>query len=215
MNRQFLLAVLAANVAIGAANASVPTVCYSDAIPIQPTNWGLSVTIPQFNPGPGQVLQSISFELFGEVTGSAAFESLDAAPATVTMNLSAMIQLQRPDNSVLLTVLPLVATTDNVGPFDGVIDFGGTSGATYNNLYANAIDNATSTNPADLALFTGPGTITLPVVATGNSSGSGAGNLLLLFQTSAGASVRVCYEYIPEPATLAMLAFAGLLVRRR
>jgi uncharacterized protein (TIGR03382 family) len=51
----------------------------------------------------------------------------------------------------------------------------------------------------------------------GMSSGSGSGNLLLLFETFASASVRVCYEYtfIPAPSALGVLALGGLVATRR
>jgi len=51
----------------------------------------------------------------------------------------------------------------------------------------------------------------------GMSSGSGAGNLLLLFETFASASVRVCYEYtfIPAPSAMGLLAVGGLAATRR
>jgi hypothetical protein len=193
------------------------TVSFSDSIPVQPTNFSSSVSVSKFDPSLGTLL-SIQFDLAGAVEGSARFESLDAAPATVTMNLSAQIALQRPDNSTLVVVLPLVQTVDNVTAFDGTIDFGGTSGRTYSGLSNSASNSFTSPPPiSDLALFTGLGNITLPVVATGMSSGSGAGNLILQFNTSAGADVMVTYTYepIPEPASLALLGFGMLTVLRR
>lgn len=185
---------------LGAAGtAMADSVQYSDTVALTLTNWDDTVSIQQFDPGLGNLI-SVAFELNGHVEGSAKFESLDSAPATVNMNLAAEIDLQRPDLSSLVTVLPLTATSDAVGAFDGTIDFGGTSGRTYDSLSGDDTESSITTNAGDLALFTGLGTIDLPVSAMGASTGSGAGNLILQFSTSASASVTVTYEYeVPVP----------------
>jgi len=197
------------------------TLMYSDWIPLNTTNWNLSVTVPKFDGSLG-TLTKITFDLMGDVEGSARFESLDAAPATVTMDLSAQITLQRPDLSPLVVTLPTASTLDNVTAFDGVIDFGGTSGKTYPLLTASDADSAmllSPFSPIDTANFIGGplDTITLPVKAQGASTGSGAGNLLLQFATQAAANVQVTYEYIPipEPAAASLLGLIGLVLLRR
>ncbi len=198
----------------GTAQANVPVICFSDTISLQNTNWSDSITVPKFDPSLGQ-LQRVIFTLSANVEGSAAFESLDAAPATVTMSLQAMVTLFRPDNTTLNVVIPTANTSDGATAFDGTMDFGGTSGKTYANLSAMDDNQTDTTAAADLALFTGAGTITLPVTAMGTSSGTGAGNLLLQFLTQAGAEVEVCYEYIPTPGSLALLGLGGLIIARR
>ena len=170
------------------------------------------MSLPKWDPSlfPGDVLTGISFTLDGSVSGNAKFESLDAAPATVTMNLQAMIKLYDPSNNVLVVTLPVVWTSDNVSAFDGVIDFGGTSGKSY--LGETNSDSQTGTS-TDYATFTGSGNISLPVTAQGSSNGSGAGNLILQFNTFAAASASVTYTYsetVPEPASLVSLAIGAL-----
>lgn len=196
---------------VPAAALQADTVSYDDTINLTATNWDSSVTIPLFNPALG-TLNSIKFTLEGHVEGSAKFESLDGEPATVLMQLGANIVLKRPDLSTLVVVLPVVNTSDDVSAFDGTADFGGTSGKTYNDLVADKTESTTSPPPvSDLALFTGLGNIILPVTASGASNGSGAGNLLLQFNTAASAKVTVEYDYtVPEPGTLSLLALAGL-----
>jgi len=184
------------------------------------TNWSSSIALPQWDPllFPGQVLTGISFSLFGEVVGNAQFESLDSQPATVSMNLVATITLTDPSSNVLATVIPVASTLDTVTAFDGVIDFGGTSGKSYTGLYGSASDSGSS---MDFATFTGSGFVVLPVSAAGSSFGSGAGNLITSFSTSAAASASVTYYYeaIPEASSLALLgacgAVCGLALARR
>ncbi len=185
------------------------TISYNASIPLSQTNWTTSISIPKFDPSLG-TLNNIIFVLTGHVEGSAAFESRDAAPATVTMNLSAVLSLMRPDSTIIVISLPVVSTVDNVTAFDGVPDYGGTSGKTYNNLTANHVATYTSPPPAsDLALFTGVGNILLPVSAVGASNGSGAGNLDLRFNTYASAAACVTYDYTPIPEPSGLLALVS------
>lgn len=204
-------------VVVLAAGANADTISFSGSVPLATTNWANSITFPQFNPALG-TLDSIQFILNGHVEGSAGFENKDNEPATITMDLQAMLRLRRPDSSVLVLTLPVVSTIDNVLAWDGIDDYAGDSGETYLNLAANSSDSAISSSPADIALFTGIGSIILPVTANGASTGSGAGNLLLQFSTFASADATVIYTYtVPEPAAAGLLGLAGmfLLPRRR
>lgn len=202
---------------VGAA-ASATSVSFNASVSPQSTNWTESLVFPKFDPSLGTLL-SIDFMITGTVSGVAQFENLDAAPATITVNLAAQIKLQRPDLSNLVVVLPIASNTESVSAFDGIADYGGTSGRTYSTLNASVSDSATSSSPADIALFTATflgETISLQASALGLSSGNGAGNLQLLFQTIAGADATVRYNYeIPTPGAVALFGLAGLAVARR
>lgn len=194
-------------------------VCHDVSLSSARTNWNTSVTIPKFDPSVGNLIR-VRWRIIGQVTGSASFESLDAANSTITTSLSASIALTRPDASLLSVAIPVVNNTDAATAYDGVTDFGGTSGKTYSGLSGSALATSSSIAASDLALFTAaaPGdTISLPVSAMGMSSGSGAGNLVLIFETFASASIRVCYEYtiIPAPSAMALLGLGGLAAMRR
>ncbi len=194
---------------------------HSASIPLQTTNWDINLApIPLFDPSLG-TLNSVEFMLTGEIEGDLRWESLDAAPTTVDLKLQATITLQRPDNSVLVVTIPVANISDPVSAFDGLIDFGGTSGGEMLGLMASTTESFTTFDAADLALFTGVGNIVLPVSAEGTSTGSGAGNLLLQFNTDAGAGVIVKYNFtpIPEPSTALLvvggLVGVGLVLKRR
>jgi hypothetical protein len=180
------------------ASAQTQTVCFTDNIPLQPTNWTGSVSIPKFNANLGE-LQSITFRLTGNVQGTARVESTDNSPTTVNTSFQASITLTRPDLSVLVVTLPVANFVDNFTAFDGVVDFAGTSGITHPDINVNDTQQTVSPPPvSDLALFTGAGNIVLPVSAQGSSIATGSGNLITQFQTSAGATVEVCYTYLPN-----------------
>ena len=188
------LMVLVSSVALSATLGYAYTVSHCVSVPLASTNWNTTISIPKFT-GDCECLQSVCFQLCGHVEGTAKFESMDASATTVAMNLQSTITLSRPDLSPLVVVIPLANTSDNVTAFDGTIDFGGTSGRTYGGLSGDDIDSMCSTAPADFALFCGTGNIDLPIGALGTSYGSGAGNLILQFSTSASANATVTYTY--------------------
>lgn len=184
------------------AAASAGSVSYSGSIPVQTTDWTNSVTVPRFDPALG-ILKVVRVTLDGHIEGSIFFESQDPLPQVVTTNLTATIEVFRPDTSLIVSASPAVQHVDAVGAFDGLTDFGGTSGKTYANLSQDLTESHASPRPAsDLGLFTGPsgspGTITLSVRAVGHSAASGSGNIIQGFTTQASAVVTVLYKFEPD-----------------
>jgi hypothetical protein len=182
--------------------AAQSQICFTDSVPLTPTNWSDSVTFSKFDPALG-TLQSIDISFTGTIIGSAQSESLDTGPTTVTLTFEGQIVLTRPDNTTLAAALPQAQFVDTFSGFDGTIDFGGTSGATHDNVTAMQTVTASSPPPiSDLATFTGPignpGTISLPVMAVGTSTSTGSGNIVSQFTQQASADVTVCYNYIPN-----------------
>lgn len=222
MKTKFAGALVALGIAIGmtspASAALIYTPVQTQTVATQATNFfNAPMTFNKFD-GTLGTLQEIILSLSGHVEGTAKYESLDASPSTVTLALTASITLSRPGGSSIVQTLPVANVTDSATAYDGVTDFAGTSGNTFSNLSADAVNNATLTSASDLALFTAavPGdTISLDLTALGNSSGSGAGNLITQFLTNAGGTATVQYVYdngiqVPEPSILAVFG-VGLI----
>lgn len=74
-----------------------------------------------------------------------------------------------------------------------------------------ATKTITITNPAQLALFTGSGTVDLPAAAKAWSSfTTSSGNGIGAIQTFAGMKVALSYSYtVPEPSSVALLGLGG------
>jgi hypothetical protein len=98
---------------------------------------------------------------------------------------------------MIMFMVPIADFSDFLLPFDGVIDYAGTSGATHDNIEVQdqvvAVIEATPTN---LALFTGSGTVDFDATAIAASFSSGSGNLIAQFDTSAAVDLNVCYTYV-------------------
>ena len=159
-------------------------------------------------------LSSIGFQLVGHVEGSVGVENLGTAARTISTTLSATLTLTRPDASTLLITTPTASTSDDLAAFDGIMDFGGASGRTHNNLFGDLMTSLTGpTSAADLALFSAPGTIALSLTGVSTSTDIGGANVLTSFDTSASASIVVVYNYlaapnpltVPEPSSLAVV----------
>lgn len=213
--RQNGIAVAALALAAGVASADF-TQSFSDSIASTATDWNDSVTFPLFDPALGTLLE-VSWTIVGSAEGEAYVESLNENEAsTVTARLAVDFSLTRPDATALSNAQAAWEETLNFSIYDGVLDFGGTSGASFVEIALNDSKSGSSTSASDLLLFTGVGSIDLPVSAIGSSSATGSGNLAQLFLSDAAATVRITYRYIPTPGAGA-LAAAGLLVvgRRR
>lgn len=206
------LVVLGATALLSSARAD--TVSYFAAVPTTRTNFTTPLTLPGFDPTLG-TLTGVQLTLTATVLGDASFESLDASPAAVNVNLSSSVTATAP-NALSVTTIPLANTNVTVAGYDGTLDFGGASGRTFGDL-TNTATNSNATT-SGLASYIGAATIPVTVTAIGSSTASGPGNLASLFRTDANARVGVTYTYtaaVPEPTTMAGLAVASVALLRR
>lgn len=191
---------------------------HMSSVDLMNTDWMSTIDVDQFDDqGGNRVLQQVMITLDGHVEGAAMAESLDAAPAHITLNLGATITLSLMGDDIAV-VLPVAMEAFDAAIFDGTLDFMGPSGMSFPDLEADMSDMASLTSGMDdLTPWIGAGTVSLDATAMGASSGTGAGNLFLQFSTLASAKVTVIYKYteVPTPGALALVGVAGGLASRR
>jgi hypothetical protein len=158
-----------------------------------------TTAFPKFDV-PGGCLTSVCVKLDGLVTGSVGLENYDNFPKTLTSTFTAKIELTRPDLTPLVAVQPAIFNSDPVTAFDGAVDYAGTSGLTHSDLLASVADSLCMTDAANLALFSGAGTISLPCTATNLSTQGGANSWSFAIRAAASAMITYTYTDCAVPA---------------
>ena len=226
---KFIVATALAGLGYSNAQASFLSYDVFGSVPLQTTNWSTGVPVDKFD-GTLGTLVSVSYEVSASVFGRARGESLDDSPATVTLSLQANVSLTPPAAGPVATAIPAAVHILNATAFDGLADFGGTSGVDISGLVGSDTDSASSALAALLLAVTDPNgitggldTVNWTAAALGSSIGTGAGNLSTIFNTQADADIKVTYFYntpdVPEASTWVALtpvvAFGVWTVRRR
>jgi len=200
-----LCCLLALVVSAGATYAAVSGP-YSQTIASEKTDWAKVISLPQFDSSLG-TLTSIVFELDATVTANVAIENLASKDAAVDILFGSFVDVKKSGTSLLSTT-PTKSATYTMAAYDNTFDWGGTSGAKY--LGLTATETKTITLNSGFGDYIGAGTFDLDVLASAFSKTTGTGNVASWYETEAGAKATVTYNYVPEPASLAVMA-TGLL----
>ena len=168
------------------------------------------------------ILESVSFSLNALVNGSAAIENRNVGSTVINATLSADVLLSDAISGSLISLAPTVSQMSSVAGFDGVVDFGGTSGLIFLNMNANESGQFMLVDMMSLADYIGVGTSTLDFIVNATSDVIGGGNLTSELVTNAGASISVVYTFsedlvpsvVSEPAYFALLGMGILAFGR-
>lgn len=164
------------------------------------------------------ILESVTFTLNALVNGSAAIENRNVDNAMINATLSADVLLSDAISGSLISLAPTVSEMSSVAGFDGIVDFGGTSGLTFLNMNADENGQFMLVDMASLADYIGVGTSTLDFIVNATSDVIGGGNITSELVTNAAANISVVYTFseelvpsvVSEPAYIALLGM-GLL----
>ncbi len=170
--------------------------CQPVSIAPMPANWQRFQAFAKHDPTLGP-LTGVRLRTTVTVSGTTSLECLDPVGSNADLQHSADLVLRRPDASLITIASVQQQFLARLGPFDGTIDFGGTSGAMHMGTASSSIEIGL-TSPADLALFTAasPGEmISLDTSAQGTSTASGTGNITALFNRTVGADIELCYDF--------------------
>ncbi len=135
----------------------------------------------------------------GSFNSSFYAENLGASSATIDGTTSAHLSINVPTGPIPVTI-PSVTQSFNAQPFDGSLDYGGTSGKDFAPITSNAAPQTTVlTTPAELAAFTG--NFRIPISVSGHATGNTNPNSTTLsegFKTQTSATITVIYHFTPK-----------------
>ena len=222
-----ITAALALTGLLGFGSAQAGVITSTKSVALAPTDWAEILSFAKFDTSLG-TLDSVEFFLSGTTSGVAQAEHKGPFARDITLNISTILTLTRPDATTLVVATPVFSEIFHATSFDGNKDFAGTSGITTATKTATGTNSITYTDISDLLLFSGSGTINLGLGTAGNSTATGSGNMTSDFTTSASGYATVTYHYtspivppapVPEPASFAVmglgLGMLGLTRRRR
>lgn len=222
MNKKLLIAASVAVFTLSSGFAQAATVSYTSAtVANQETDFyatdNVGLDLQKFNSALG-VLNSVTLELTANILGSIQFESTSASSGTVFTDLAAKVSLLSPTGQTLVATVPVSSKVDTVTKYDKHLDFGGTSGRTYDDLSATKTESVTFTDSSEyFALFSGSGYLQALLSAVSASKVEGPGNMASAFTTTAGGFAKVTYDYtvantpLPGAVWLFGSAMVGLM----
>ena len=202
----------------GTARADV--ISFSDSYaPGAASSWSHAFSLSRFDSSLGS-LNAVTFNYGLGVTGSFRLENLEAKPVTLLAQAGANLVFYGP---VSRSIAAYASASEAVGAFDGVVDYGGASGAQLGPLSAtNAGALGGLTGWADLI---GAGAFTIDAQAFSAPSARGDGQLAADLVSEMTGWISVSYDYTPavrqvsEPQSMALVGIGvlglGALRRRR
>lgn len=156
----------------------------------QTTNWSLTNSVPQFDGSLG-TLTNVTITVAVNTSTQLRVESRDTTP-WLTYAASEVTATGIVAGYSATTTLTN-SHTATLSEYDGVLDYGGTSGF---NVTVVGTDSGSAV-PASFAPFIGTGTVPLIAAATAVGVYEGSGDYRFIVNTRASAIVTVTYEFSP------------------
>ncbi|HRW04766.1 MAG TPA: choice-of-anchor E domain-containing protein [Caldilineaceae bacterium] len=176
--------------------ARAETIVVSDHIPPRNTNWSGELVIPAFDPEWGE-LTTITLTFETPITGSVSYENTSNDTVLITSTHGVTASLELPDGSLIYS-RPNAERIDLVPPSDGIADFQGESGGSFEMTTTMVITQKIS-SPELLSLFIGKDSIHFPVTAVGASRILGPGNFDAIFRAQAASAGFTLYYVYEQP----------------
>jgi len=182
----------------------------------------LDVNVPQFDTQGGtRWLLGVDFDLSIDFSGTMGIENLDPERST-TFELALLWALELwdpdPDEPDLLIDLEAQRVIRGLlDPFDGEIDFGGFSGATFDVAVNDVAGAGTVTDPEDFSLYEGTGTVALPLAASylGTAEAGNTDEFVAEFWDVAFEGTLTVRYTFPEPTLAGWVLLAAVVLRER
>lgn len=156
------------------------------------TNWSITNSVPQFDPALG-ALTNVTIGISVNVSTQFRAENRDTIAWLTEARTEVTATGTVAGYSAITTLTNSYTTTLSV--YDGVLDYGGTSGFTVTIVGSDS----ENTVPSDFTPYIGTGTVPLIASAIGVGFYDGSGDSRFIVNTFASALVTVTYEFSLPP----------------
>lgn len=193
------------SVALLSAPSHAEQLCFNVTIPSVSPYHQQSVLVPRFDSQMGRLV-AITFQLNVGVTGHVAFENMESIPNEFDCVVSAQVVLLYP--AALDSVLAVAAGQgigfhDQLGGFDGQLDFSGSSGIDHYPAAFSATGDLTSSyGMSEFITSSGASPVLMELVVQGSSQASGSGSYAFFSSLAVDIDVQICYEFSPPTVTI-------------
>jgi hypothetical protein len=144
-------------------------------------------------------LTEVDLVASGSYTTQFNAENLGASSSQITGTTNANLSINVPSGPLPLSI-PSVTESFTAGPYDGTLNYSGTSGKEFATETSSSVPETTVlTSPSDLAAFTGE--FRIPVTISGHATGNASatdGHLSDGFNTQTSVTLTIIYHYIPN-----------------
>ncbi len=190
------------------AEAALSSISVTVSVPQQEDFSDLPITFQQFDPTLGK-LSSVEIILTGTGELTQQFENRASTRNSARIRQTVTLSLTMADaNKPLLSAKQTEKNKYKADPFDGDIDFGGTSGVT--GIYDfTASDDEVLQTKKNLAMFTGTGLADMFLSSESRFHISSGKNASFAIDSLTGADITVIYNYITVPETAWVGGLAG------
>jgi len=176
-----------------ASSAGAERVVFCDFVPLQDLDWYKNFTMPKFDPNLGE-LKAVDIELQVNLTQRLQMENTGRGNFSINSTTESVLALLLPEGEEINANASL-AVLKNLGPYDGAVDFSGSSGIDFSEPSSSGIVTYSCQDISGF-LAGGPGenmVLKGAMKSLQNSSVLGSGSSVI--QTKADAAVCVIYEY--------------------
>ena len=167
----------------------------------QNTQWTATLKVPKTNNTAAEVTGISLFVTDAVYHSSIGIEntSTTSASTNTSVILGGKVAVQLPNGNLTnLVAQTEITKAANFPIYDGVTDFGGSSGASWTNEFASAFDDYNYPGASEAHfLTTGTDSVSFPVTASALTTTSGSGNVNTSVSTDVAAGVFVVYTYVP------------------
>jgi len=182
------------------AAAADQTVCHDASLPQQRTEVDADLTVPQFDPTLGTLLEVSAPSQTAHLVTDAQFQNIAQSAVVFSEDMQYTLTFTSPDGlaspPALVGMIQRIPST-TLAPFSGTQNFQGPSSVSEPSTTRDASATpVSSSDPGVLAAFTGSGTVAFHVQSGIAEVFNGAGgNVAAQIDTFVAAAAQVCYTY--------------------